>query len=166
MSSRRRCWRSTTRSRGKICTPRPSQASNSTLAGFVSLQHHTRCKVMGNAWEKDYKYATCPTKEKSCCYKSTQAATFLSTTHPTQRWQSNACWVWQQLSSLQACSCSLMRAGCQDVRPCHVCFAGAAMENQLMDLAAFKRLEKMPTKIELIATIARLLNQVHSTSTL
>lgn len=34
------------------------------------------------------------------------------------------------------------------------------MENQLMDLAAFKRLEKMPTKIELIATIARLLNQV------
>ena len=48
----------------------------------------------------------------------------------------------------------------------HVCFAGAAMENQLMDLAAFKRLEKMPTKIELIATIARLLNQVHSTSTL
>ena len=29
-----------------------------------------------------------------------------------------------------------------------------------MDLAAFKRLEKMPTKIELIATIARLLNQV------
>ncbi|KAL3158811.1 Plastid ribosomal protein L10, imported to chloroplast, large ribosomal subunit [Trebouxia sp. C0010 RCD-2024] len=37
---------------------------------------------------------------------------------------------------------------------------GASMENQLMDLAAFKRLEKMPTKIELIATIARLLNQV------
>lgn len=35
------------------------------------------------------------------------------------------------------------------------------MDNQLMDLAAFKRLEKMPTKIELIATIARLLNQVY-----
>lgn len=31
-----------------------------------------------------------------------------------------------------------------------------------MDLAAFKRLEKMPTKIELIATIARLLNQVYT----
>ena len=34
------------------------------------------------------------------------------------------------------------------------------MENQLLDLAAFKKLEKMPTKTELIATIARLLNQV------
>ena len=37
---------------------------------------------------------------------------------------------------------------------------GAVMENQVMDLAAFKKLEKMPTKTELIATIARLLNQV------
>ena len=39
--------------------------------------------------------------------------------------------------------------------------AGAVMEpNQLLDMAAFKKLEKMPTKIEMIATIARLLNQV------
>ncbi len=39
--------------------------------------------------------------------------------------------------------------------------AGAVMEpNQLLDMAAFKKLEKMPTKLEMIATIARLLNQV------
>ena len=39
--------------------------------------------------------------------------------------------------------------------------AGAVMEpNQFLDMAAFKKLEKMPTKIEMIATIARLLNQV------
>ena len=34
------------------------------------------------------------------------------------------------------------------------------MEKQLLDMVGFKKLEKMPTKIELIATIARLLNQV------
>ena len=39
--------------------------------------------------------------------------------------------------------------------------AGAVMEsNQFLDMAAFKKLEKMPTKLEMIATIARLLNQV------
>lgn len=41
-----------------------------------------------------------------------------------------------------------------------VCFAGAVMDNRLLDMVAFKKLEKMPTKTELIATIARLLNQV------
>jgi len=46
----------------------------------------------------------------------------------------------------------------KDMHPTAI--TGAVMENQPMDLAAFKRLEKMPTKIELIATIARLLNQV------
>ncbi len=41
--------------------------------------------------------------------------------------------------------------------------AGAVMEpNQFLDMAAFKKLEKMPTKIEMIATIARLLNQVRN----
>ena len=34
------------------------------------------------------------------------------------------------------------------------------MDDRLLDMVAFKKLEKMPTKIELIATIARLLNQV------
>jgi len=38
------------------------------------------------------------------------------------------------------------------------------MENQLLDMVAFKKLEKMPTKLELIATIARLLNQVRRQS--
>ena len=38
--------------------------------------------------------------------------------------------------------------------------AGVVMDNRLLDMVAFKKLEKMPTKIELIATIARLLNQV------
>lgn len=38
--------------------------------------------------------------------------------------------------------------------------SGAVMEKQLLDMVGFKKLEKMPTKIELIATIARLLNQV------
>ena len=37
------------------------------------------------------------------------------------------------------------------------------MENQLLDMVAFKKLEKMPTKLELIATIARLINQVQLT---
>lgn len=32
--------------------------------------------------------------------------------------------------------------------------------NQLLDVAAFKKLEKMPTKQALMATVARLLNQV------
>ena len=41
--------------------------------------------------------------------------------------------------------------------------AGAVMEpNQFLDMAAFKKLEKMPTKLEMIATIARLLNQVRN----
>ncbi len=41
--------------------------------------------------------------------------------------------------------------------------AGAVMEpNQFLDMAAFKKLEKMPTKIEMIATIVRLLNQVRN----
>lgn len=34
------------------------------------------------------------------------------------------------------------------------------MDNRVLDMVAFKKLEKMPTKTELIATIARLLNQV------
>ena len=34
--------------------------------------------------------------------------------------------------------------------------------NQFLDMAAFKKLEKMPTKLEMIATIARLLNQVRN----
>ncbi len=41
--------------------------------------------------------------------------------------------------------------------------AGAVMEpNQFLDMAAFKKLEKMPTKLEMIATVARLLNQVRN----
>lgn len=40
------------------------------------------------------------------------------------------------------------------------------MENQLLDMVAFKKLEKMPTKLELIATIARLINQVKLTALL
>ena len=38
--------------------------------------------------------------------------------------------------------------------------AGAIMDNKLLDPVAFKRLEKMPSKLELIATIAFLINQV------
>ena len=34
------------------------------------------------------------------------------------------------------------------------------MENKLLDMAAFKKLEKMPTKIEMIATIAGLIKKV------
>jgi predicted house-cleaning noncanonical NTP pyrophosphatase (MazG superfamily) len=34
------------------------------------------------------------------------------------------------------------------------------MDGQLLDYVAVKNLEKMPTKLELIATIARLINQV------
>ena len=34
------------------------------------------------------------------------------------------------------------------------------MDGKLMDYAQVKKLEKMPTKLELIATIARLINQV------
>ncbi|DBB14809.1 hypothetical protein WJX82_009677 [Trebouxia sp. C0006] len=47
----------------------------------------------------------------------------------------------------------------KDMHPTAI--SGAVMEpNQFLDMAAFKKLEKMPTKIEMIATIARLLNQV------
>jgi large subunit ribosomal protein L10 len=38
--------------------------------------------------------------------------------------------------------------------------SGGCMDGQLLDYVAVKNLEKMPTKLELIATIARLINQV------
>ena len=38
------------------------------------------------------------------------------------------------------------------------------MENKLLDVAAFKKLEKMPTKTELIATIARLIKMVSASA--
>jgi len=46
----------------------------------------------------------------------------------------------------------------KDMKPTEI--TGAVMDDRLLDMVAFKKLEKMPTKIELIATIARLLNQV------
>ena len=38
--------------------------------------------------------------------------------------------------------------------------AGAVLDGQDLDLDAFKKLEKMPTRLELIATIAGLIKQV------
>lgn len=38
--------------------------------------------------------------------------------------------------------------------------SGGVMDGKAIDYLAVKSLEKMPTKLELIATIARLINQV------
>ena len=38
--------------------------------------------------------------------------------------------------------------------------AGAVMGDKLLDMVAFKKLEKMPTKTEIFTTLARLLKQV------
>lgn len=46
----------------------------------------------------------------------------------------------------------------KDMKPTQI--TGCVMDNRVLDMVAFKKLEKMPTKTELIATIARLLNQI------
>lgn len=44
-------------------------------------------------------------------------------------------------------------------KPTHI--SGAVLDGKVLDYAGVLRLEKMPTKLELIATIARLIKQVN-----